>query len=342
MPSIEDTLRSAIGQLPLALVIFRAADGCLIEASSEALTRAWDGGTLGLPCKGERPRPAALADLTLAGLLSGEAAQRVLALARARAGCSEPVNLDSSFGVVRGETPSPWRLAPLGDSDVFMLWASPMDSATDATGAHGWASTRDSLTGLADRAALMKYLTARFDPAGAADVPDEGARSAVVRPGDAGAGAAALLFVDLDRFKVINDRHGHMVGDDLLRSLAEKMTRALRPGDLLVRYGGDEFVVVAEGLSSADDAVRIAERLLAVLREPLEAVGTEVVVGASIGIALLLGDRWPSRGDTPPHGYLASRGGSDAAALIDAADRAMYRAKAAGGNCWQWADDGSR
>lgn len=123
----------------------------------------------------------------------------------------------------------------------------------------------------------------------------------------------ALLLLDLDRFKAVNDTFGHTAGDALLQALGARMAGLLSPGALLARYGGDEFVVILPGAGEAE-ALALAERLRAAAREPMPAEGREVVVGASLGIALAPRDGMRSRG------------------LIQAADVALYQAKAAGRN----------
>jgi len=125
----------------------------------------------------------------------------------------------------------------------------------------------------------------------------------------------AVLYIDLDRFKSVNDALGHAAGDRLLRDAAERMSRTLRKNDTLARLGGDEFAAVLEGMGGAADAARVAEKLLAASREPHDLGGSPVHVGMSIGIAL------------------CPRNARDAAALLTRADGAMYAAKAAGRNC---------
>ncbi len=123
----------------------------------------------------------------------------------------------------------------------------------------------------------------------------------------------AVLFGDLDCFKVVNDSLGHQVGDELLRVVADRLRSAVRPGDTLSRFGGDEFVVVLEGMASHEDAGQVAERIREALREPvLLSGGHEVVATMSIGMALSR-PRGSTRDD-----------------LIHAADVAMYRAKQRG------------
>src|SRR5829696_1163170 len=123
----------------------------------------------------------------------------------------------------------------------------------------------------------------------------------------------AVLFMDLDSFKVVNDSLGHEVGDLLLTVVAQRLGRCLRPEDTLARFGGDEFTVLIEALDDAEQAVQVAERITDELRRPFIVEGRELHVAASIGISL---------GDARTH---------DPDALLREADTAMYRAKSEGG-----------
>ncbi|MDZ4779520.1 MAG: GGDEF domain-containing protein [Planctomycetia bacterium] len=122
----------------------------------------------------------------------------------------------------------------------------------------------------------------------------------------------ALLFIDLDAFKPVNDQFGHAVGDRVLAAVARRLAAGVRPGDVLSRRGGDEFTVLVDSIDEAGEARRIAERLWSRAMEPFEVDGHFLHVGASIGF--VLGD---GTIDNP-------------AAMIEAADRAMYAAKRAG------------
>jgi diguanylate cyclase (GGDEF)-like protein len=126
----------------------------------------------------------------------------------------------------------------------------------------------------------------------------------------------AVLFVDLDQFKVVNDSLGHATGDELLRQVAERFAGAVRRGDTVGRFGGDEFLVVAEDVAGEAGAVAAAERLMDTLQSPFEIDGAKVVVNASIGVALAGPGIDPVTAD----------------ALIRNADAAMYRAKDQGRN----------
>jgi diguanylate cyclase (GGDEF)-like protein len=123
----------------------------------------------------------------------------------------------------------------------------------------------------------------------------------------------ALIFIDLDGFKRVNDRHGHAVGDRLLKAVAGRLCRVVRRTDTVARLGGDEFTIILEGLRHADDAARVAEHALVSLRQPFELGGVVVELGASLGVAI------------------ASHPSEIPDALTHRADVAMYQAKARGG-----------
>jgi diguanylate cyclase (GGDEF)-like protein/PAS domain S-box-containing protein len=156
----------------------------------------------------------------------------------------------------------------------------------------------DPLTGLANRARFMDRLE------------HELARS--TRRGR----TAAVLFLDLDDFKSVNDALGHTAGDELIVAVAERLGRCVRPGDTLARFGGDEFVLLVEEVAGTEEAMEIADRLIEALRAPFVLDMQEVFVRASIGVAL------------------SRRGLPRADELLRRADVAMYAAKARGkGRC---------
>ena len=124
----------------------------------------------------------------------------------------------------------------------------------------------------------------------------------------------AVLYVDLDGFKLVNDSLGHTVGDTLLSLVGERLQERIRHSDTLARVGGDEFMVVLTKLTSRDDAARVAKSLLDVLAKPFLIEGNEITISASIGISLFPGD------------------GAEAADLLQHADSAMYTAKRNGKN----------
>ncbi len=153
----------------------------------------------------------------------------------------------------------------------------------------------DSLTGLPNRGLLVERV-----------------RMSLARLRRDG-GLTALLFLDLDRFKVINDSLGHRVGDDVLREVAARLSRLLRPSDTVARLGGDEFVVVAEDVESEAVALGVAGRIRSELGVPMRAGPTDLVVTASLGLTTT------SDPDARPE------------ELLQEADIAMYQAKAGGG-----------
>lgn len=122
----------------------------------------------------------------------------------------------------------------------------------------------------------------------------------------------AVLFLDFDRFKLINDSLGHMVGDQLLIAIAGRLKTSVRPGDTVARLGGDEFTILLDDLNSSDEAIVVVRRLLHNLAEPFELSGREVFTTASVGVAL------------------SSTGYEKAEDVLRDADTAMYRAKSLG------------
>jgi diguanylate cyclase (GGDEF)-like protein/PAS domain S-box-containing protein len=127
-------------------------------------------------------------------------------------------------------------------------------------------------------------------------------------------GLAAILFIDLDRFKVINDTLGHDAGDALLKEVSNRLTNCLRESDTVARMGGDEFVVILTNLGAAKDAAMIAAKLIEKLNQPVNLKEESCTISASIGIAIFPYD------------------GNDTGTLVKKADEAMYRAKLNGKN----------
>jgi diguanylate cyclase len=155
-------------------------------------------------------------------------------------------------------------------------------------------ATHDSLTELPNRAEALHLL--------------EGALHRAQRTG----ALVAVLFVDLDHFKLINDRFGHGFGDEMLCEASRRMQEQVRAGDVVARLGGDEFVVLLEPVDTQTSGVEIAERMAAKLAVPARHLGNDVSIAASVGVAFSLD------------------GGTDADRLLAEADAAVYRAKSAG------------
>ncbi|UVW27193.1 EAL domain-containing protein [Massilia sp. H6] len=160
-------------------------------------------------------------------------------------------------------------------------------------------ATHDTLTGLPNRALLGERVQAMLD---------------TCAPGD----SVAVMFLDLDRFKEVNDSFGHDTGDMLLCEVADRLRHAIRPTDIIARLGGDEFVVAAWCASGQPAAARIAAKLLDALSAPVTVGGQEVIVGASIGISVF------------------PRDAQTREMLFQSADTAMYRAKNSGRNRYRF------
>lgn len=162
-------------------------------------------------------------------------------------------------------------------------------------------ATHDALTGLPNRVLFVRKTTEALE------------RSRTTHA------TVAVLFIDLDKLKHVNDTIGHAVGDQLIVTVAKRLAAATRPSDLVARISGDEFVVLCEGLLDEQVALDVAERIRTSITGPLVLQGVEIEAGASIGVAM----------STPD--LLASESAADAAVtLLRSADTAMYRAKQRG------------
>jgi diguanylate cyclase (GGDEF)-like protein/PAS domain S-box-containing protein len=158
-------------------------------------------------------------------------------------------------------------------------------------------ANHDSLTGLPNRTLFLDRLSVAMARATRTGLP------------------LAVLFFDLDHFKLVNDSYGHDLGDELLRLVSLRISEAVRPSDTVARFGGDEFVVLCDDLRSEHTVMALATRLSAAIRRPVEVAGIEVDVSTSIGVAF----HRASAHDRPE-------------ALVRDADAAMYRAKELGRN----------
>lgn len=154
----------------------------------------------------------------------------------------------------------------------------------------------DALTGLPNRYSFDEQL------------------AAVIKRAQRAHSAAALLFLDVDRFKLVNDSHGHGVGDEVLREFARRLLGLVRGTDFVGRLAGDEFVVVLEGLHAAAEAEAVAGKIIEAVNRPFATSIGALAIGTSIGIALHPGDEL--RGDE----------------LLGRADQALYLAKGGGRN----------
>lgn len=153
-------------------------------------------------------------------------------------------------------------------------------------------SERDPLTGLLNRAGLESYLRKRTEQGNGASL--------------------AMLYIDLDHFKAINDTYGHMTGDDVLREFAARLQNLVRPTDAVARLGGDEFGIVLYDISQPEHAVAVADKVVRFAREPFALSDLSLTIGASVGIAF----------DADRHGGWTG--------LVSRADALVYQAKASG------------
>jgi diguanylate cyclase (GGDEF)-like protein/PAS domain S-box-containing protein len=168
------------------------------------------------------------------------------------------------------------------------------------------AALHDSLTGLPNRALFLDRL------------------GLALRRTERRSGSVAVLFGDLDRFKIVNDSLGHDAGDRLLVDVAKRIAAALRPADTVARFGGDEFTILCEDIAGEIEAATIAQRIVDVFREPFVLEDGEVFLAISLGIAIARGDD------------------DRAADLIRDADAAMYRAKERGKGRYEIFDEAMR
>ena len=225
------------------------------------------------------------------------------AVAIAAANIATGTDYHVEFRIVRPDGEIRWVRSDvhpvLGPAGVFLGLTGTWLDVTELKAAESMLreqATHDPLTGLANRVLFFEALIAAID-----------------RARRSGAGLA-VLFIDLDGFKAVNDGFGHRAGDTVLELVADRIGSSVRGGDLVARFGGDEFIVVCEQLATGgavDEARALAERVVAQMAEPFPVSDTTVSIGASVGVAL-----W--------------RDGIGPDDLVGAADRAVYESKAAG------------
>ena len=212
-----------------------------------------------------------------------------------RASTLEPIIAEGA-ALLRRFPAGPGASEPGADEEALAFFEAVTDVVDAASGAlravdaSRHAALHDPLTGLANRSLILDHLHLALARAGR--------RCAL----------AAVVFLDLDDFKGINDAFGHAAGDELLVGVAERLRNAVRPADTLGRWGGDEFVAVCDDVEHVTDVPAIVERIAAAFERPFHVGDSELSVIASIGVAV-------------------SGGADDPAALIAAADSEMYLAK---------------
>ena len=227
-------------------------------------------------------------------LLPAEKAAELLAHVHRALEAGTPVEMEYAQEVGDRTLWFATTVSPMTDRTV--LWvARDITARRAAEEALRHDAYHDALTGLPNRAYLTDLLT-----------------RALARAKRRFDRRFAVLFLDCDRFKVVNDSLGHAAGDELLRAVAERLTAAVRPGDVVARLGGDEFTVLLDDVSDADDTMRVAQRIHTALADPFTVVGRELYTSVSIGIAL----------SAPDH--------ASADDVLRDADLAMYQAKSRG------------
>ncbi len=215
---------------------------------------------------------------------------------------ARPLSLDDNRGSIAfgpDEADPAWRATPTKGLGAFLVFQDITDrKAAEERLNH--LAYHDPLTGLPNRALLMDRL------------------GQALAYGPRHSRSTAVLFVDLDRFKRINDTLGHVVGDQILKEAAVRLRDAVREGDTISRLGGDEFVMILADLARPGDAASVADKILGALARPFQETDEELYITTSIGISVAPND------------------GNDADALLANADAAMYRAKEGGGHQYQF------
>jgi diguanylate cyclase (GGDEF)-like protein/PAS domain S-box-containing protein len=260
--------------------------------------------SLGAGLKGLRLGANELVGRTLAEYVGDSASGPITLTAHARALQGEAVD----YEVERGGRILEAHVEPLRGRRGAIVGtvgvALDITERRDAEARLHHAALHDPLTGLPNRVLFMDRL-----------------EQALARVRRKHGEMVAVLLVEMDRFKTINDSLGHARGDELLRAVGERFHATLRPSDTLARFGGDEFAALVEDIGDASDVVRVADRMHAALLAPFDLSGQEVFTTASVGIAL------------------ASDAAIGAEALLRDADTAIYRAKALGRARTQIFDD---
>ena len=240
------------------------------------------------------PRDEIIGHTAIEVLGAGEVARRRPFMQRAFAG--ESVTFELDYARPEGTTwlelsCIPLRLAGQG-VDGFVGIAQDITAQRHEQDRLTALSQRDPLTGLLNRAGFEQFLE---------------------RQADDGLGATlGLLYIDLDRFKPVNDRHGHAMGDRLLQSVARRLTALVRPTDAVARLGGDEFAVLLANAGALAHCDAIADKVVAAIGAPFDVDAQALHIGASVGVAF------------------GVEAGADRGELIRRADAALYRAKASG------------
>ena len=303
----EDRYRSVVNCLNEGIIL-QSREGVILACnpSAERILRAAPQGLVGT-LRGRyfmRVRTEDGRELTGPGLPS----QEVFANGEPLLGLVLAIEVMSGETVWISENVLPIRRSGEREVSSILISFSDITAVKDAQQRLQYMATHDSLTGLPNRALLTERLGAALRLA-----EEPGARA-----GEPDIASIAVLFLDLDRFKNVNDTIGHEAGDHLLRMVAGRLNACIAPTDTLARLGGDEFVILAYRFTDELYAPQLCEKILATLSDPFVLEGNEYYLGVSIGV-----------GAYPDDG----RDGSD---LLRCADSAMYFAKESGRNNYQF------
>jgi diguanylate cyclase (GGDEF)-like protein/PAS domain S-box-containing protein len=280
----------AIAQLA---AIVQCSEGAMFASNPEGAIITWNDGASGLlGYTADRARTLLLSDLFASPRLAGEI------LVRIREGHSSRMDDTLWVRADGSRVPVLLNVSPIRTSDGQIggsaIIARDITASKLAEAEMAHRAMHDHLTDLPNRLLLADRLAESI----------AGANTDV--------SGAAVIFIDLDGFKLVNDTLGHDAGDTLLQQVAQRLSAAVRRGDLLGRMGGDEFMLIVNGVEENQMALAIAERLARALRDPFVIARHELVITASMGVAI-----YP-------------RDGADVSALRRSADAAMYEAKQMG------------
>ncbi len=284
----EAQLRHVVGAAPMPLVIARASDQKLMYLNQKALTQ------LGLPL--EEALKHSFSDFHADPEIRSALAEQ---LSREGKVDDFEVNLRDAEGRQSWLLMSAQPLRYAGAVCLLIALAN-IDDRKRLQEDMRRRALHDPLTGLPNRAMFIESV------------------ERAVHKARRRSGQFSLLFVDLDRFKEVNDTMGHQAGDTLLKAVAERLVSAVRQSDLVARLGGDEFVILIEEHGGPEELMIVAQKVLALVERPVPIDWREAAVSASIGIATFPDD------------------GEDTEALLKSADTAMYQAKERGRNNFQF------
>lgn len=288
----EFTFRNMIAQLPVGIALFNA-DGCVVEANPvvwELLGVSSFAALEGLCLFDDRN----LSQDLKSRIRAGEGVNFQACVDYDAIKSSKLFQKKKSGKITLEFTITPW-LGEGNTRDGYLLQVQDISLRKQAEERILHDARHDSLTGLPNRTYFLEQLLR-------AHALSRRRKEYI----------AAVLFMDLDRFKAVNDSLGHDAGDQVLVVIAQRLKNCLRPGDFVARFGGDEFAILLENINAVSDAISVAERVLTEVSKTISLMGRELSISTSIGIAL------------------TTAGQAHAEDLLRSADSALYRAKNSG------------